>query len=501
MRHALILGAVSLLCVSAPVQSADRSFPFEAAVATNEASVYSGPRIDDYYATLALRQGDRVTVVREDFGGWYLIQPLADSHSWIPVADVEKKRDDLGMVTRETNDYIGSNVYSGELYMMHRLSRGEVVRITGRSTIRINSQPQEMYRIEPPRGEYRYIRSRDVLPADEFERQPDLLSSAQADRPATAVTIGTPDFGPIEAQPGSIQPVVEQKAVATPAPPIPQTTIVSQPKPEPRPAAARQRPTPRRTRLPVAATEGIATPSVGFRSAVSLPHIEPNATPQELQLIDQAWQALQQIDAMFSAMVQRPIAEWDLTAIENRYRVVYGEYETAAGADVSPLIVSRVNQRLAAVDRRRRVYDEYSSFQQIMQRTEVRDAAIRQQYLSRFSVATPGPTRTIVRRPEPALQANQPATQQTAQPPRRASVFDGAGIVQRSTLQRPGLPTHVLLAPDGRVLTFLTAAPGIQLDRYLGHSMGIRGPRQFRRELNADLLAVHQLTPVTLRTR
>ena len=524
MRHALVLGAVSLVSLCAPAFGADRSFPFEAAIATREASVYSAPNVDDFYPTQTLRRGDRVTIVREDFGGWYLIQPLEDSHSWISVEDVEKKPNDLGVVKRETSDHIGSNVHSGELYVVNTLFRGEVVRITGRSTLRINGGLKEMYRIEPPRGEFRYIRSRDVLPLDEFERQPDLLPSARADGPASgvpSVSPKPPDFGPGEPQPqpvtfgdsgsqpasdkefqpGAIQPMVEQGPVSSPLPPFPQPSLVPDSKPEPEPVAVTPQKKParkpagrRRTQLPSKPDEGVAPPSIGFESAVALPQIEPQATPQQMQLIDHAWQALQQVDAEFRRMVQRPIPEWDLTKIENQYRAVYGEYEIAAGPDASPLIHSRINQRLAAVQRRRGVYNEYMSFQKIIQRTEARDAKIRQQYLSRFSVATAQPSRTVVRRPLPVRQASRP--------PQSARAFDGAGIIQRNSIQRPGMPGHVLVAPDGRVLTFLTpAVPGIQLDRFLGRSMGIRGQRQFRRELNADLLAVHQLMPVTLKTR
>lgn len=498
MRHAVLPGALFFLCAVAPLCGADRTFPFEAAVAEREANVYSGPRTDDYYPTLTLRHGDRVTVVREDFGGWYLIQPLSESHSWIPVKDVEKKRDDLGMVIRETSDHIGSSVHAGEFDVMHRLFRGEVVRITGQSSLLINGSPIDMYRIEPPRGEYRYISRRDVLPVDEFESLPDLLKSARADRPATSVTLGPPDFGPAPDSPGPILPVVEQAATDAAERLLPPSSIVPEPKPEPiQPATPAE---PQHSQLPSASAEGIALPGLGFESAGSVAPVDAGTTSQQRQVVDRTWELIQKIDERFRVMVQRPIPEWDLTSIENEYRVVAGEYENAAGLGGSSIIETRLNQRLAAVERRRQVFDEYQSFQQIVRRTEDRDAAIRQTYLSRFSVSTATPTRTLVRRPQ---QTASPAVQMQAvrqQQPRGAQ-FDGAGIVQRSAVQRPGLPTHVLVAPDGRVLTYLTAAPNIQLDRFVGRAMGIRGPRGFRPELKADLLAVHQLMPVTLRTR
>jgi hypothetical protein len=501
MRHAVSFGALFVLCFCASAFGKDRSFPFEAAVVGHEAQVYSGPRTDDYYPTLKLQHGDRVTVVREDFGGWYLIQPLEESHSWIPVKDVAKKPGGLGVVIRQTSDRIGSNVYSGEPDVMHRLFRGEVVRIKGQSTIRLNGSPVEMYRIEPPRGEYRYISRRDVVPADEFEKQPDLLSSARADRPAAAVTLGAPDFTVSEAGTNAIQPVAEEQPSSIGPVALPQLdpTVSLEP-------VVTDRAEPDPARLPSMAAEGVPTPAVGFGSVTPL--ADAGMSREQQELLDRAWQVMRQIDDEFRAMVSRPISEWDLSGIEEAYRLLSQDYRAMSGEDGSPTIDSRISQRLAAVQRRRTLFDEYSSFQQIMRRTEARDAAIRQTYLSRFSVSTARPTTTVVRRPLPDPPPSTPApaptrTQsRTVSRPRAAGAgFDGAGIVQRSAIQRPGLPSHVLLAPDGRVLTYLTAVPGIQLDRFVGHAVGIRGPRSFRSELNADLLAVHQLAPVTLRTR
>ncbi len=496
MRHAVLFGALLVLCFCASAFGDDRSFPFEAAVVSNEALVYSGPRTDDYYATLKLQHGDRVTIVREDFGGWYLIQPLADSHSWIPVEDVEKKSGGLGVVIRQTSDHIGSNVYSGEPDVMHRLFQGEVVRITGKSTISLNGKPVEMYRIEPPRGEYRYISRRDVVPADEFVNQPDLLSSARADRPATAVTLEAPDFSTSEPVTSSIQPVAEEQPStpdAVPGPPLEpflplETTPADQPGPD-------------QSCLPSAAAEGVQTPVVGFGSVTPL--ADSAMSPQQQELLDRAWQVMQEIDSQFRTMVARPVSEWDLPGIETLYRSLSQDYQAMAGPNGSSMIDSRISQRLAAVERRRGVFDEYTSFQKIMRRTEARDAAIRKSYLSQFSISTDRPTTTVVRRPLPeSTPPTNPVQSRTVSRSRPAGArFDGAGIIQRSAIQRAGLPSHVLLAPDGRVLTYLTSVPGIQLDRYLGHAVGIRGPRSFRRELNADLLAVHQLTPVSLRTR
>jgi hypothetical protein len=57
---------------------------------------------------------------------------------------------------------------------------------------------------------------------------------------------------------------------------------------------------------------------------------------------------------------------------------------------------------------------------------------------------------------------------------------------------------HVLLAPDGRVLAYLAAAPGVNLDDWVGRSAGVNGKRSFQRDLLTDLIVVTRLTSVRL---
>jgi uncharacterized protein YgiM (DUF1202 family) len=82
--------------------------------------------------------------------------------------------------------------------------------------------------------------------------------------------------------------------------------------------------------------------------------------------------------------------------------------------------------------------------------------------------------------------------------PQAAGGLDGAGIVQMAATPIPGGPRHVLLAPNGRILAYLYPDRGINLDAYVGHSMGIVGPRSYRPELRNDLIVVRGMVPVRL---
>jgi hypothetical protein len=76
--------------------------------------------------------------------------------------------------------------------------------------------------------------------------------------------------------------------------------------------------------------------------------------------------------------------------------------------------------------------------------------------------------------------------------------LDGAGVVQRLPRPVSGLPTHALVAPDGRLLAYLTAGQGVQLDQYLGKSMGVIGKRSHDGRLRSDVIVVEKLLPVQL---
>jgi hypothetical protein len=56
----------------------------------------------------------------------------------------------------------------------------------------------------------------------------------------------------------------------------------------------------------------------------------------------------------------------------------------------------------------------------------------------------------------------------------------------------------VLLAPNGRILAYLQADRGVNLDAFVGRAMGILGSRAYHPELQTDLIVVRGMIPVRL---
>ena len=479
MRPSLLSGLL-ILTGFASFAPADDG-PYDAVVISDEALVRSG-QDTEVYATQKLQRGDRVRVIREDRGGWCLIEPPEGSFSWIRADLVDvRQQGRVGVVQEDTMDVIGTELDMGGQELRQRIRRGETVRL-------INPQPEtvildrgriEMYRIHPPRGEYRYMERQDLVPADQYVEQPELLTSAGADRQAETSARADPF------------------ATSTPS---------------------RTAPPKRKNRLPESAAEGVSTPKTSFDPPEPIDPESVALSNEERTALDQAWDRLQQIDLQFRDGVQGDPARWQLSGLRNRYLSLQNQIR-------HDRFRHQVDKRLAALQRYEDIHAEHARFQAILRGTEERDEQIRESFLARRqTVTTTNPPKTVVRSPRtsraqntpppPAVARNsspqpigsrpaagnsppEPATRRPTPRP-TGSRFDGAGIVQRSALRTKGAPAFVLLAPDGRVLAYLQASPGIRLDQYVGRALGLNGPRRFRPDLNADFLVVRRLTPVRL---
>jgi hypothetical protein len=412
-------------------------------------------------------------------------------------------------------DVIGSEVGSPGFEVRNLLREGEVVQIlSAAEDLARGPRPTSMLRIRPPRGEFRFIRQRDIVPAEEYVALP-----ADTGRSAVQPEI---ERKPVDSMGDQIRPLAgpEQNLLSGGLNTTQPVTAGSGPQAaDVLPGGATfelARTAPRSTEpeqkqhLPQSATDGIAMTEFGFQAPGPADPVYAQLTDAEKKQVDAAWSELKSLDQSFRQMRQKPIAEWRLPELKQRYERL--------GQTPDSFVRRQIERRLAGMGRYERVYREFNEVQEILRQTEVRDEQIRQSYLSqRQTTSTGQPSRTLVRRTAPAASSGFPASRTTPQPtvnryqarpePARPAMvqplrqqsrrFDGAGIIQRTRAVRGGV-RHVLLAPDGRVLAYLQGTTGINLDRFVGQSMGLTGPRQYRRDLGADLLVVRQLTPVRL---
>ncbi len=174
MRQFLVVAIVVLALASqAPAQQV--GFPYTGIVLNSGAKVHSGPGLS-HYATHELKENDVVEVHRHDPGGWCAIRPPAKSFSLIPESSVKVLGKDAD--GREVAEVLadGSQAWVGTVLgpvekplWQVKLKKGERVSIVGQASWPHSSGKSVVwYQVEPPAGEYRWIRLADLqLPPDE----------------------------------------------------------------------------------------------------------------------------------------------------------------------------------------------------------------------------------------------------------------------------------------------------------------------------------------------
>ncbi|MEC7501198.1 MAG: SH3 domain-containing protein [Planctomycetota bacterium] len=151
-------------CIDPNIVEGSDAFPFTAIVLRDNTPVRSGPSHENY-ATDNLHHGQRVEVYRHDAGDWYAIRPPRGSFSWVPAECVQIGDDNLAEVMVEgATARVGSRISDRFDQQQVHLRRGEFLQVLGERKFidPQNGQPQTMFKVAPPSGEFRWIFGPDV---------------------------------------------------------------------------------------------------------------------------------------------------------------------------------------------------------------------------------------------------------------------------------------------------------------------------------------------------
>ena len=262
---------VILLLLNASSSGADRpNFPYEAVIdVENGEDVWSGPHLQKHYPTSHLQKGERVKVYRHDPGGWCMIAPPKGSYSWIRDINVRLDRENTGVIKENRiMVHVGSELNPDDFTTIQaELSKGDAIEILGKKTF---SSPGEeirtMYKIKPPKGEWRWIPRKSITPVGAVRNSP-----------------ATEDDGPV-ARRGPIADKEEAQA----------------------------RPISNRNLLD---------------ADDSSPARDGKRSSEDTADIVSAKQKLAEIDKQFREMVRQEPPTWDLDAIEEKYRQLDAEVD------------------------------------------------------------------------------------------------------------------------------------------------------------------------------
>lgn len=529
----IVLLVAALVAVDRGVSCAapPQKFPYEAVVRQDDVSVRSGPG-RAFYPTSKLKVGDKVTVVRHNHGGWYMIQPPGGSFSWIPARTVERGEGSRGTVTvNNTPARVGSEESDLRDVVQRNLSKGESVEIVGEKVLTNPDGRKELWlRIAPPKYEWRYVLGQFVTTDVE------------------SVTGG----GELVMQ--DVKPAI--------TPPVPKPTVATNDLEGPRlgvPSLDEARRV--LDELTVGDVELAKGPEVEAENESSprtIPRAGSNPVSEGKLTPEVARAEARRLDARLQGILELPPEEWSFDDLRREYDKLLSE---ATDGDVDALI----QQRLQLISRHEATGQKAARIAVIRRETERRDRELadklkaigtkpdrseksvgaatgdatsdREVRPAGFNSSTTGPKRdeTPPRRlPVPSLDldmevaaalppipseegggptAQSPSTE--TQPPTQAGSpsgspqagglapvapkFVGAGLVQRAPQKRhPFAPPYQLVAPNGRHLAWLIADQGVDLAPWVGKAVGLSGERSKFPQLQSDIIRVTGAAPVRL---
>ena len=473
----MLVTSLATLTDQATAQSQSQKLPYDAIIADDEVYARSGPGNKPYYPTTRLRKGDHVTVIRHDPGGWYMIEPPPGSFAWVRQEFV-KRDDDRGVIEGNSQvvAWVGTAFGDDHFVEQRRLQPGEEIEIIGEKSLKDERGEVNYLRIKSPKGHFRWIPGAKIVTSDKQ------LAAANARARSGDPFAGDSKSAPVDMashEPG------EDGSVETDSKSVP----------APRDPARRAAPTPK----------DLDEESPPPRSPARSRNDADSALPFASSSGGDGQQRLAAIDQQLQEMLKRDTRDWDFFSIESELQDLQANTATSTPAA----------RRLASLSKYKQVKADYDEFARLMEETNRRDAelaAIKRARLTPGTIAptsrlqTPSPANNIKQAPltnpnrpnRTAAPGRSPAPAIQSRPAPAKGRFGGAGIIQRSGANQPGLPKHVLVHPNGQRLAYLQGE-GVDLDKYLGESMGLEGERYFRKDLKADYMVVKSLQPVKLK--
>lgn len=421
MRYAsvfLVIGSFVLVA-----SGEDAELPYTAFVLSGNAPVRSAPG-KVHYPTTRLKRGAKVEVYRHDPGGWLAIRPPRGSFSLVP-ANYLEMADEPGIARVTEADVaalIGTDKSSPkELMWQVQLKQNEPVELLGVSTEhRADGNSEDTwYKIAPPAGEFRWIHERFVTRDANAVVTNDKNAAKQQQLP--------PSPPPANAEEEKKDPDWDDGFVA------------------------------RKRRQTDSATKDVVGVPVATSETkrASIPAAQPSPDPGD-DLLDQ----IALLDVELSLMVAGDEATWRTAELEQRAESLLSQATTNLQRGRARLLLNRVEE-----------------FHELENRyKEIRLAASPEDLASGESPGAPEKL-DVDDAAEVKSSLRERLNQPGAEP---AGVkFDGQGYLMPVHSKRPDVPPFALVDGTGRIIQYVTPAPGVNLHRYRKLEVGLFGQRGF----------------------
>ena len=460
---------VSLLPLLALPAYGEQKFPHTAYVNADDVYVRSGPG-RNYYPTSKLHTGDPVEVYRHDPGGWYAIRPIEGSFAWVSGRFLEVDEDGLATVTGDrVAARVGSDFSNIRDVIQVRLHRGEIVEVLDTKELGGETGSGTWYKIAPPSGSFRWVFGKFV---DTNYHQSGVRKTAsdysplvEAARPSTEHVARTPA---VSGEPRTTAPAETAGPCADPSAASVQTAEYESD--STRATQFSSEPAPGDPSSPVATESGrIASEApVRYTNKFVDPARDPEGTATMRRLSPEEFQdELEEIDVELSVMLAEEPTVWKLDELVIRAQSLMAEAETAVERGRVRLLANKIAQ---SEDIKRR-YDAVGTARTVAERQNRQLADLAE-------------TRDRVR-------------PQLASPGR----FDGDGRLVRVVPPKLGTPRYALVDRKGDLRCYVTPAPGINLNYYVGRQIGINGIRGYLADNRAQHVTAKHVSLLDARVR
>ena len=454
-----------------PVAENEGTLPMAAEVGVDMAYLRAGPG-DDFYPTERLALGRALEVWAIDATGWCAVRPVEGSFSWVRAADIDDEAA-LDPVARSPSGEAGAGVgvvvadgavarVGSQLNDLRhvaqvRLEAGERVRVLDRARIDRGRHAGLWARIEPPAGEFRWVRYADLASSPSIRQ-------AALDAGVTPAGGSGEERGPAAAMIAPLPRAEESITLAANEAPL---SPVPAPLAPPQPLGA----VPQAKRM----LAGWLPRGTGVFEAP--PPVAVVAPP--VSMADE----MAEIDLALSVAVAGPPDTWNLPQLRERLRLA----ATRSNSNPDRLRADAIDARIAR-------FEAIQSKQQSFAAgppTDPSPLRLGSMWSSLGGVGT-RPIRPGV------LPGGAPADGRPGWTP--PDVSETTGRLATVVSRRPDAPRWALVDGSNNVLVFVNPQPGVNLAPLVGQQISVRGARGYMPEYKRSYLVATEVRPRVAQT-
>ncbi len=514
IHRQLLLGL--LACLSNIQPSAAEPFPYVAYVRVENTYVRSGPG-QRYYPTSQLPQGFAVEVYRHEADGWCAIRPPEGSFSWIgshQVRQVEARVVEIvddNVVTR-----VGSVLSPNRSAVQVLLPKGERVELL---TVGEEDDPRWV-RVAPPSGEFRWIATSNI------SRQPPMEVEPRVERAVDSGNSGWSRQAPVAQStdqtgvPNSrldLSPTANASGLQFGTPALPDQQLLSATSPaEPLTAVdpnameivagspaelqlaqfqAQQLQSPQTSPAPGnSGAVALATPLAPTPAESALPRVRFRGLSSATTTTDGS---IETLELRLSQTVVLPPAQWELEPLKSTAKSLLASTK-------APALKAQLRDFLTRIDRFQAIKtgytnpgptivperDPFEATTDIVSRDDgpARDVTgLSSDVRDRVQEDLNGKARAASR-----TRPSSPVASSAVTKP----LYDATGMLKPVVSQRHKAPQYALVDEQGKVVSFVTPTPELDLKPYLGRRIGVHGQRGYMPEYRRAHVTAGRVTPI-----